>query len=85
MNQSLKYDYDSHFDILYVAISDKSNSYGDEDNDDIMLMRNIKTDAVTGFTIWNFKKKANQASLNEFVKSFGVDLKKDILPYLKLN
>lgn len=79
------YNYDSKFDVLYVAISDKSNSYGDESNDAIMLMRDIKTDTITGFTIFNLKSRMREKNLMDFVKTLGVDLENDIVPHLHIH
>lgn len=49
-----RFDYDSNSDILYCTFRDKSNSYGDEDPDNIVVMRDIDTDIITGITILNF-------------------------------
>lgn len=48
--------YDKDNDILYYTEGDKSNSYGDEDPDNIVFMRDIDTDILTGITIMNFLK-----------------------------
>ena len=49
--QTMKIDYDQRFDTLYVAIADKTNSYGDDTSSGIILMRDMRTEAITGFTI----------------------------------
>lgn len=49
-----KFHYDEENDILYYTKADKSNSYGDEDPDNIVFMKDIETDIVTGITILNF-------------------------------
>lgn len=50
-------DYDEKQDVLYVAIGDKTNSYGDDSQDDILVMRDFDTDEITGFTISSIAKK----------------------------
>lgn len=81
--QTMKVDYDTRFDTLYVAVSDKSNSYGDDSLDDIIVMRDIGTDEITGFTILSFLKKYRSHSLPELSGLFGISVEKDILPFIK--
>ena len=50
-------DYDEKHDVLYVAIGDKANSYGDDSEDDVLVMRDFDTDRITGFTISGIAKK----------------------------
>lgn len=50
-------DYDEKQDVLYVAIGDKTNSYGDDSEDDVLVMRDFDTDRITGFTILSIAKK----------------------------
>lgn len=50
-------DYDEKHDVLYVAIGDKTNSYGDDSEDDVLVMRDFDTDRITGFTILSIAKK----------------------------
>lgn len=56
MMDNFKYSYDSRFDVLYIAIADKSNSYGDSVNDSIVITRDMDTGVVTGAIIYDFKK-----------------------------
>ncbi len=49
-------DYDSKFDIMYYTDGDTSNSYGDEDIDNIVVMKDMDSDEVVGYTIMNYKK-----------------------------
>ena len=49
-----KMDYDSDNDILYCTFGDKTNSYGDEDPDNVVVMRDMDTDDITGITVLNF-------------------------------
>lgn len=66
--------YDKKHDILYYTIMDKSNSYGDEEPDNIVLMRDIDTDILTGITIMNFLKMyiGNDIRINVLNKYFNV-------------
>lgn len=50
----INYDYDRENDVLYYTFSSNKNSYGDEDPDNIVFMRDIDTDELTGITILNF-------------------------------
>ena len=78
--QTMKIDYDQRFDTLYVAIGDKTNSYGDDSSSGIILMRDMRTEAITGFTILSFLKKYRSHSLPKLPESFDVSLERDILP-----
>lgn len=49
---SFHYDYAN--DILYYSMENKDHSYGDEDPDNIVFMKDIDTDAITGITILDF-------------------------------
>jgi len=48
--------YDSHNDVLYYTIGDKSNSYGDENINNIVFMKDINTEELTGITVLDFAK-----------------------------
>lgn len=50
------YNYDKKFDTLYYTIGDPRNSYGDEDIDDIVILKNLDTDEIVGITILNFMR-----------------------------
>ena len=78
--QTMNIDYDQRFDTLYVAIGDKTNSYGDDSSSGIILMRDMRTEAITGFTILSFLKKYRSHSLPKLPESFDVSLERDILP-----
>lgn len=56
-------DYDEKHDVLYVAIGDKANSYGDDSEDDVLVMRDFDTDRITGFTISGIAKKIGLQSV----------------------
>lgn len=51
------YDYDQKFDVLYIALGDRKNSYGDDSDGKVIYLKDIDTDELTGITIMNFKKK----------------------------
>lgn len=48
--------YDEENDVLYVGLKDRNNSYGD-DIDDLIVLRDMDTDEITGFTILDFSEK----------------------------
>ena len=47
---SLQFDYDAKYDVLYVALGDRDNSYGDDSEAGIIYLRDIDTDELTGVT-----------------------------------
>ena len=48
--------YDQEDDILDYSCQNKGDSYGDENPDNIVVMRDIESDVITGVTILNFAK-----------------------------
>lgn len=57
-----KIDYDSTYDVLYYTFGDTSNSYGDEDDNGIVFIKDIISDEIMGYTIFNFKQICNEKS-----------------------
>lgn len=80
---TMKIDYDKRFDTLYVALDNKSDSYGDDSSDDIILMRDLITDSITGFTILSFFKKYHSNALPKLPDSIGCSIERDIIPRIK--
>ena len=66
---SIVFDYDKKFDVLYIALGDRSNSYGDDSEGNVIYLKDIDTDELTGITIMNFKKKYIENKLPAFSKS----------------
>jgi len=54
--KQVQYDYDKNNDVLYCRFGDKSNSYGDENPDGIVVMRDMDSNDVTGVTIFHAVK-----------------------------
>lgn len=71
-----KFRYDKDNDILYYTNGDKSNSYGDEEPDNIVFMRDIDTDVVTGITVLDFARmcKKNDSRIKVLYQYFNVKL-----------
>ena len=46
--------YDEKFDVLYYKIGDTSNSYGDEIDNKIILLKDIESDCLNGITVLDF-------------------------------
>lgn len=51
-----KVDYDHKYDVLYCRIDDTSNSYGDEIDSNIILLKDMDTEEITGITVLDFKR-----------------------------
>lgn len=52
----LEINYDREADVLYIGIKDRSNSYGDEFGD-LILLKDMDTEEITGLTIMDFSIK----------------------------
>ena len=61
--ENLRYDYDDKFDVLYVALGDRKNSYGDDSQDGVIYLKDTDTDKLTGITILDFCKKRRMGKL----------------------
>lgn len=75
----MKINYDNRFDTLCVVLSDNSNSYGDDTLNNIILMRDMDTDEITGVTILSFLKKYHSGALSQ-LPDLGFSIETDILP-----
>lgn len=71
---SIHYDYDKKNDILYCSFSDKSNSYGDEEPDNIIIMRDLVTDEITGITVMNIKRMLQENDIRIHIIQNYIDL-----------
>lgn len=57
--EKTKIDYDSKYDVLYYTFGDTSNSYGEEGDNGIVSIKDIISDEILGYTIFNFKQICN--------------------------
>lgn len=80
MKHRMMINYDERFDVLYVGIKDRSNSYGDESQNDILYLRDFRSDEITGFTIFNFLMKVKNNTLPVLPKELDISFSKDIIP-----
>ncbi|MBA1335910.1 MAG: hypothetical protein HPY66_1728 [Firmicutes bacterium] len=60
LNQSLNYEYNPMFDILYIKLCDTDESYGHEDDYGIVLNYDLNTKKLVGVDIWDFKRRIKQ-------------------------
>ncbi len=68
-------DYDTKYDVLYYSHGDTSNSYGDEIDNRLILLRDINTDNITGITVLDFMHYclSNNEIINVMSKYFNID------------
>jgi len=78
----LKLNYDNKYDILYILLSDGKNSIGDEEYDGLVVMRDEKTDEITGLTIFGFLDKYQKGSLPVLPSEINIDF--DMMPLMSL-
>lgn len=60
---NINYNYDKKFDILYARLPFSGHSYGEESANGLVTFHNIKTDAITGIAIYDFKKRLENGGL----------------------
>lgn len=80
--QTMKINYDSRFDTLYVAFSSNDNAYGDDSLGSIILLRDMDTEEITGLTILSFLKKYHAKALPKLPPELNISIEEDILPRL---
>lgn len=68
-------DYDKKFDVLYCKIANTDNSYGDEIDNNIVILRDMETDSVTGVTIIGYEKfvKKNRQKIKIINQYIDID------------
>lgn len=70
----LKLNYDNKFDILYISIGEPVPSYGNEDIPGLVVLKNIVTDELAGVTIFDFKKRVNNNTINDLDMPIEIDI-----------
>ena len=75
-----KFNYDNKYDILYILFSDGKNSLGDEEYDGLVVMRDEKTDEITGLNIFGFIEKYQRDMLPELPSEIYINF--DTIPLL---
>ena len=58
----LSCNYDERHDVLYIALGDRNNSYGDDENG-LIFLKDMDTDEFTGITILSFMRKYREQTL----------------------
>lgn len=72
--------HDSENDVLYIGLGDRSNSYGDDDDDGIIILRDIDTRELTGITILDFLYKYQNKELEHL--PIRINFERDVIPLL---
>lgn len=80
--EKMMINYNKRLDVLYVNLKDKSNSYGDESTNGLILMRDMNTEDITGFTVIGFRAKYSTHILPLLPNGIGISWEKDIIPQL---
>jgi len=76
-----KINYDDKHDVLYIILNDMHNTYGDEDDNGIVYMKDGDTDEVKGFIIYYLKNKINDTEFQNILLEYEINFDIDILPY----
>ena len=82
--KTMKLNFDREFDVLYIKIADKSNSYGDEVEDGFVVMKDFITKRITGFTIFDFKERYLNKTLDKLPLPFPINFEKDVISKIDL-
>ena len=70
---SVAMSYDKKYDILYARYPNAGDSYGEEDDNGIVIFHNIQDDSVTGVAVYSIseKLKNGEIDLNELPVSLN--------------
>lgn len=66
--------YDNKFDILYISIGNPVPSYGEEETPGLVILRDIKTNQLTGVTVFDYKKRVNTNTIKELNIPVEIDI-----------
>lgn len=76
-----KIDYDVKYDVLYCSILDTGNSYGDDIDGNIVILRDMDTDIITGVTIIGYKQFFQNNNKKREILSRYIDFESIIQGY----
>lgn len=71
-------------DILYIKINSTNNSYGDETENGVVILKDLEDDNVTGITIFDFIKRYKENKIKDLNLPIQIDFNKDIYPKIKM-
>ena len=74
LNSTINYDYDIDEDILYLSVGEPRPSITEENEEGILIRKDIKTGKITGVTILDYKDRIKNKEKINVPKIF--DLKK---------
>lgn len=63
-----KIDYDKKSDVLYLTLADTSNSFGVEDDNGIVVLKDANSLKITGITVMFYKQLQQRDRLKEKLK-----------------
>ena len=78
----LTLNYDKQHDVLYLGVSDNSNSYGAEEINNLNVFRDVESDCITGFVIFGFMNKFTEQTLPVITDPFSIDYENDVIPLI---
>lgn len=79
----LNLDLDRKNDILYIKINDTSNSYGDEVENGVVILKDIEDDEVTGVTIFDFLQKYKDGRIKKLKLPVNIDFNGAFAGFMK--
>ena len=81
----LTLNYDSEYDVLYVGVDDNSSSYGAEEANGINVFRDVNSDCITGFVIFEFMSKFESRALPPIIDPLIIDYENDVIPFIRID
>jgi len=79
----LSQNYDAAHDVLYLGFADRQNSYGDEVCDDVIVLKDADTEAITGVTILDFLRHYRNDTLCNLPVLNEINFERDVIPQIQ--
>ncbi len=74
---------DSKHDILYLRIDDTMNSYGDEIENGLVVLKDMCSDVITGITIFDFIEKYKEGKIDKLNLPVKIDFIHEVYPIVQ--
>lgn len=74
---------DSKNDVLYIKLLDTRNSFGDEIENGLVILRDMDNDNITGVTIFDFIKKYKENKVSDINLPIEINFERDVIPNIK--
>lgn len=76
----LDVNYDKKSDVLYLGVADNSASYCADENGPFNIFKDLFSDEITGYMIFDFMEKYLSKNLPSITTPVNINFKNDVIP-----